>query len=816
MATEPILPQFALPKGIERIWAPVGRADRVTPRPDGVDVRAGSATIAVTALASGIFRVGIFADGRPAVFPSEAVAKTAWPAIEARVERSDDGVAIRTAAATAHVGLDPVCIGFADSQGNRFGEDEPTMRMGHMVLPSDAAVPDPLGPPTRLHKRRPPAERYFGCGERTGGLEKTGSRQVFWNSDPPHQHTSSLNNLYTSIPFVLALESGRAWGLFVDNAGRVEIDLASKRVDVLSAATDHGDLVYYVFAGPTPRLVLERYTELTGRMPMPPLWALGNHQSRWGYKSEEEIRTLARRFREHDIPCDALYLDIDYMDGFRVFTWDKARFPEPKKLTGDLAAEGFHVVAIVDPGLKVDDRYDAYVSGRDRDFFCKTIAGEEYHNVVWPGVCAFPDFTNPEARSWWGEWLSRLVDEGIAGIWCDMNEPAMFVPSPSTMPDNVVHPGGDRARLHAEVHNAYGSLMARATRDGLLRLRPDERPFVISRAGYAGLQRHALHWTGDNSSWWEHVAMCLPQIQNLGLSGLAWVGVDVGGFWGDSSGELLARWTEAAAFFPFYRNHCARDARPQEPWEFGEPWLSHIRAMLGLRQRLLPYLYALFDEAHRTGAPIVRPLLFEYPDDDTTYGVDDQFLLGRALMVAPLTRPTIEHRAVYLPRGTWCDWWTGERTEGPAHVLARAPVGRPAIWARANVAIPLWPPMRYVGERPPDPLTLVLYVGEGVDEITLYEDRGDGWEHERGHHARRTVRCETSGDRVAVEIGRRDGTYVPARAELHVELHGLRDRPREVRVDGRVHGGTLWDRGVALVAVPERAGATVVQVELGP
>jgi alpha-glucosidase len=410
--------------------------------------------------------------------------------------------------------------------------------MGIVERPEASVLTAPLGNPVRMYKRRERGERYFGCGERTGGLEKTGSHQVFWNVDPPPGHTPSFNNLYSSIPFTLSLVNGRAHGLLFDNTHRVEFDLAKADESLAYYGAEGGSIVYYVFCGPTPRDVLERYTELTGRTPMPPLWSLGNQQCRYSYTSGEEVREVARNFRERDIPCDALYLDIDYMDGYRVFTWNRETFPEPGKLTVQLKGQGFNVVTIVDPGVKVDLNYPVYVEGREKDLYCKTAEGEEFHNVVWPGVCAFPDFTNPETREWWGENLRALADEGVAGIWCDMNEPSLFVPRQSTMPGNVVHSGGleDEPRFHSQIHNTYGSLMARAVREGLLELHPNERPFVITRAGYAGLQRHALQWTGDNSSWWEHLSMSMPQLMKMGLSGVAWAGVDVGGFFDDCTG----------------------------------------------------------------------------------------------------------------------------------------------------------------------------------------------------------------------------------------------------------------------------------------
>ncbi len=676
-------------------------------------------TVEVAQLAPGLTRIGFFSPGRPPDYGSDAVVGEWQPAAS----------------------LDPPA-------GMRF----------------EAGTTEPgalFGPTLRAVLPRRTGERFFGCGERTAGLEKTNSHQIFWNYDPPEGHTASFNNLYTSIPFVLGLAGGGARGVFLDNPGWTEIDICKAAPDELVFSTRTGNLVLYVFEAPTPRDVLERYTELTGRIGLPPIWALGNQQSRWSYMSAGELRGIARGFRDRGIPCDVLYLDIDYMDGYRVFTFDAERFPDPAAMLAALAEDGFRVVTIVDPGVKVDAGYPVYVEGHERGYYCRTFRDREYQNVVWPGMCAFPDFTNPAAREWWGSWHAALLELGVAGIWCDMNEPGLFVPEQSTMPDDVVHPGGGEPRLHAEVHNLYGSGMAQATRDGLARLRPERRPFVISRAGFAGLQRHAMQWTGDNSSWWEHLWMSMPQLQNLGLSGMAFCGVDCGGFFGDCNGELLARWTEAAVFQPFLRNHSVKGSIAQEPWAFGEPWESICRDMLRLRMRLLPYLYGLFEEASRTGAPILRPLLFEYPDDEVTYTADDEFLLGDALLVAPITRPGVEHRHVYLPRGEWVQWWTGELVAGPAHVLAHAPLGRPAVYARANAAIPLWPVRMHTGE-PVDVLTLRVFVsGDAAVTRSVYEDAGDGF----GPSSRFSV---TVGGG-AVQVSAREGDYAPPYA-LELEL----------------------------------------------
>ena len=796
-------------------YRPLGAAELTDHDERKLRLSSGETTVEITALAPDLFRVGMFPAGRTPTYASEAIAKDDWDVVSVDLDEGNETITLSTGAFMAKVGLDPLRVSFVDGDGREFCADDPELGMGPVVTPGANVFTHPMGSPVRLHKRREKGERYFGCGERTSGLEKTGSSQVFWNVDPPAGHTASFNNLYSSVPFSLSLTEGKAHGLLFDNTHRVEFDLAKEDPDVAYYGAEGGDVVYYVFCGPTPRGVLDRYTELTGRTPMPPLWSLGNQQCRWSYETEEEVRGIARQFRERDIPCDVIYLDIDYMDGFRVFTWDDEAFPNPEKLISDLREDGFRVVTIVDPGVKADENYSVYQEGRDRDLFCKTREGAEFRNAVWPGVCAFPDFTNPETREWWGENHRVLTEAGVSGVWCDMNEPSLFIPQQSTMPSDVVHPGGGETRLHGQSHNTYGSLMVRSVREGLLKFKPDERPFVISRSGYAGLQRHAMQWTGDNSSWWEHIWMSMPQLQNLGLSGIAWAGVDIGGFFGDSNGELLARFTEFGVFQPFCRNHSAKGTVSQEPWAFGEPWESVCRKMLKLRQRLLPYLYTTFEECHRTGAPILRPLLFEYPEDETTYTADDEFLFGNSMLVAPISRPGIEHRHVYLPEGTWFHLWSGERFDGPAHVLAHAPLGEPPIYVRANTAVPMGPDADHTAEKPTDPLTLLLYPAEGSGEAEFYEDAGNGFGYEEGEFARRIIACEVLDGGISVRIGSREGSFIPDRGSIHLELREVNTRPENVLANG---GEADWSYdesgGTITVRLTEAAEETLMEVRV--
>jgi alpha-glucosidase len=763
----------------------------------------------------------LFPQGRAVDYSSVAVVSRDWQSGPVSIVENGGEVALTTSFATAHISRDPLRIRFTDQSGRAFAADDAELGMGWFTTPGDAHVVDlgnqsgTLGMPVRVYKRHLAGEHYFGCGERTGELDKTGSQQHFWNIDPPRGHTALQNNLYASIPFTLVLDDGQAWGFFLDSTTRVEFDLAHDDPQRSWFGAANGDLVYYVFCGPTSQDVLARYTDLTGHTPLPPLWALGYGQSRFSYETAEEVRQIARSFRERDIPCDTLYFDIDTLDGYRVFTWNPVGFPDPEGLLAELRGMGFHAVSIVDAGVKVDDHYPVYTEGLARDLYCKTPEGNDYLNVVWPGICTFPDFTNPETRTWWGEQHQALLDAGVDGIWCDMNEPGLFMPPNSTMPPDVVHPGGGKARLHIQVHNAYGSLMAQAAREGLLQLRPERRPFVISRAGYAGIQRHALLWTGDNSSTWEHLTMSISQLQNLGLSGVGWSGVDIGGYYGDTNGELLARWTEFGIFQPFARNHSEKTTRHQEPWVFGEPYESVSRDMLKLRQRLLPYLYTLFEECHRTGAPILRPLFWAHPRDVATYSIDDEFLCGDALLVAPVTRPGVEYRHVYLPAGSWFHLWTGARIDGPAHILAHAPLGQPAVYVRANTAVPLWPEMNYVGQQGADPLTLVLYPSEGSARAQFYEDAGDGYEHVDGQYARRAIACEVDAGNIRVEVGEREGAFVPARRNIRLELRGIASEPKTVQVG---KAPATWhfdsDQRSLFVDLRESASSQVIHVSL--
>jgi alpha-glucosidase len=691
---------------------------------------------------------------------------------------------------------------------------------GRVVVADDPARPTSFDPETgavEASKRRVEWETYYGFGEKALPASRHAQQMVMWNTDT-YGYPRGLDPIYQSIGFFIALrkerDEGLAYGLFLDNTTRTYFDMGKTRPESYTFGAAGGELNYYVFTGGrerSPKKALGDYTDLTGRTPLPPLWALGNQQSRWSYFPEARVREIARGFREARIPADVIYLDIDYMDGYRVFTWDKTRFPDPPKLVRDLRADGFRTVVIIDPGVKVDENYSVYTEGRALGHFTKTADGSELHATVWPGVCAFPDFTSKAAREWFGSLYKKHLDEGVAGFWNDMNEPGVFLSEQTPKPDVYHHPmktfpltarhaGEGEPGTHARYHNVYGMQMARSTFEGLRRLRPDERPFVLTRAGYAGVQRFSAIWTGDNVASWDHLRLSIPMLTNLGVSGVALVGADVGGFSEDPSPELYARWLQAAALTPFLRSHSEFASKPHEPYSFGPAFTDINRATVELRYRLLPYLYTLFREHTETGAPVMRPLWFEYPSDERTYLVEDQYLVGRDLLVAPVVTEGRAKRRVYFPKGdAWVDWWTGKTYAGGSDEEVDAPLERLPLFARAGATVPVQPVVQHTGEMSRTPLTLVVVRGgAGVRGASrVYEDAGEGYEYLRG--ASRTLTATVEGDSLRLA---RSGSYNVSRPLAAVEFLGLTAAPREVRAGSSAVPNATFDAAKGRLTVP--------------
>jgi alpha-glucosidase len=640
---------------------------------------------------------------------------------------------------------------------------------------------------TKLRLTRPLAskERVFALGERTGPMNKHGQAFPIWNADPPIHHIASLLTMHASIPFYIGLQQDRAYGILIDHTGHTEMDMGKSNEAEASMTVDGDSLIVYFFAGPTPADILRQYTDLTGHMPLPARWTIGYHQCRWGYKTEQQVLAVARRLRERHHPCDAIWLDIDYMQGYRNFTWNPETFPHPTQMMQHLHEQGMHVVTIVDPGTKIDDEYAVYRQGMQQDYFCSYENGEYFKGTTWPGACVFPDFSRSEVRAWWVSLYQGLLDQGVDGIWNDMNEPATtsLLPSAhnevygSTMDSQAVHRAGkDQPTepdgppvLHKFFHNAYGLEMARSSYEGLSRLRPSSRPFVLSRSGTTGIQRYAALWTGDNSSEWETIPLSLRMCLNIGMSGIPFIGPDIGGFWYASDGELLVRFVQMVALMPFCRNHNHKDSPDQEPWAFGEPYESAFRKAIETRYQLIPYLYTLFQEASATGAPVMRPFYYHYPQDEQACDVETAFLVGDTLLSAPISEPGVTSRRVYLPEGSWFDYWDGTEYLGKTSYDIVAPLDRWPLLVRGNSILPTGPVMQYTDQYPTDPLTFTCYMtSNGIAKYTHYEDDGSTQEYHKGVFAKACVNCRVENDVVTVEIEEQHNNYKPTRQEYEI------------------------------------------------
>jgi alpha-glucosidase len=587
------------------------------------------------------------------------------------------------------------------------------------------------------------------------------------------------------------LRQGQSYGIFYDNSYCSRFDLGETQPDEAVYWADAGELRYYFFYGPGLTTVLERYTELTGRMLLPPLWVLGYQQSRWSYYPESRVREIARLLREHRIPCDALYLDIHYMEGYRCFTWDKQRFPEPAALLTDLHNQGFKVAATIDCGIKADRNYPVCADGLAKGAFCTYPDGKVAGGPVWPGESYFPDFTNPCVREWWGQLYAPLLEAGMDGIWNDMNEPTIIGPKGNTLAHCVRHDWEGQGTDHRQAHNVYGMQMVRATAEGLQRLRPGQRPFVLTRSGWAGVQRYAIPWTGDNQSTWEHLRLTMPMVMGLGLSGLGFTGADVGGFDRGADGELLVRWAQMGAFLPFFRNHTSIWSRDQEPWVYGEPYLSISRAAIEWRYRLLPYLYTATWQCAQSGIPVARPLALAHPEDERTHSLDDQFLCGDALLVAPICEPQATSRPVYLPAGEWFDFWTDEPHRGPTTLQAAAPLERIPVFVRAGTVLPTWPVLQHTNVQAVEKLILHVYPGDG--KSWLYEDDGQSLAYKGGEYRVIGFECCRIGANGLAITCHPLGAYRPAYTRWEWHIHGLTRRPEQVLADGQPLQDVAWD-----------------------
>ena len=634
----------------------------------------------------------------------------------------------------------------------------------------------------KMSKSSPAGESYYGMGDKPKESNLRGKRFENWVTDS-YAFEKHSDPIYKTIPFYTALHDKKAYGIFFDNTFRSFFDFCHERRDVTSFWAQGGEMNYYFIYGPKLVDVVSSYTDLTGAPELPPLWTLGFHQCKWSYYPESKVVEVAEKFRELQIPCDAIYLDIDYMEGFRCFTWNKEYFPQPKKMVQKLLDDGFKTVAIIDPGIKIDDDYSVYKEGIENDYFCRRADGPYMKGKVWPGECYFPDYTNPKVRKWWSGLFKELIDEiGVMGVWNDMNEPAVMEVPNKTFPDDVRHDYDGNRCSHRKAHNIYGMQMAKATYQGLKKYSYPKRPFVITRSAYSGTQRYTSTWTGDNIATWEHLWIANIQVQRMGMSGYSFAGSDIGGFAEQPTGELYTRWIQLGVFHPFCRAHSSGDHGEQEPWSFDEEVIDIVRKFIEIRYQLLPYLYTAFLKYIKEGIPIVKSLVLFDQEDPQTYDRNDEFIFGDKILVCPILQPNAQGRRMYVPRGNWYNFWNDELVKGGKEMRVEADIDSMPIFIKEGSIIPKYPVQQYVGEKQIDQLTLDVYYKKGKEKSELYEDANDGYDYKKGRFSLRSFNLNGKSNKLSIQQYKL-GKFITSYDTFKIVLHGLPFTIQKIYVD---------------------------------
>lgn len=736
---------------------------------NGVKLNLGDYEGYIRLFAQDIAKISVVKKGEDEFF-SPGIAKKDWQTPSFKANETNDKYVLSTDEITVEIRKSPFGVKFLDKQGNVINED------------GDQGTGYENGKPF-VFKKTDKSENFYGFGEQTGGLNKRGKSLGMWNTDN-YSYPTDSKYVYTTIPFFLGLKDKKAYGIFFDNTYRSYYEMASESDDYYYFYANGGKLTYYFIYGPQTSDVINKYTELTGKMEAPPLWSLGFHQSKWGY-SPEELVNVAQTYRDKQIPLDTMHFDIDYMDGYRVFTWN----PKYEEALKTLKSKGFHAIAINDPAVKQDENYSIYQEGTQRNFWVKNPDGSNYIGAVWPGPAAFPNFLKKDVRNWWADHLGSLLNKGVDGVWNDMNEPAVFDGPNHTMPlDNVFEGDNGEKILHTEAHNLYGHEEAEATFNGFVKNKPNARPFVLTRDMYAGTQRYAAVWTGDNVSSWEHLAMTIPMNSNIGLSGQPFVGNDIGGFAKPNpellTPELFARWIEVGAFVPFSRDHYDSTAKSgiagQEPWQFGKQVEDISRKYISKRYELLPYLYNQFKKSTENGQPVQQPLVYQFQDDPNTYNIEDQFMFGDSLLIAPVVKQGQNSRQVYLPAGVkWVDYWTGKEFDGNQTITVNADLGSLPIFVKQNSIIPSREVQQSTDEKKLENLILDTYL-ENKATYHFYEDDAATLDYKKGEYNVTNFEINKNGNTIQFSQQKEVQNYQSDIRSYTLKLHDA-DQPSKVQ-----------------------------------
>lgn len=664
-------------------------------------------------------------------------------------------IILSTIALTLRIGKSPLRFSFYTADGKVLSEDD--QRFGTNW--QDSRVIN--------YRKLYSDEKFIGLGEKTGNLNRRSSSYVNWNTDAA-LHGVDADPLYKTFPFFIGLHGGLTYGLFFDNTHKSYFDFGATTDDEMSwFGADNGDMNYYFFGAQGVRETLNDYTWLTGRMEMPPLWSLGYQQCRWSYMSAKEVLTIAKTFRKKKIPADVIYCDIDYMEGFKIFTWNKKTFPDPKAMIDQLKEIDFKLVTIVDPGIKIEKGYRQYDEGVKNNYFARYPNGERYTASVWPGRCHFPDFLSEEVREWWGNAFTTLTEPGVAGFWNDMNEPAAWgqnIPHLVKFGDKYMH----------EIRNVYGMQMARATYNGTRKILGNKRPFVLTRAAYAGTQRYSAVWTGDNAATDEHLLLGQRLVNSLGLTGMSMIGVDIGGFMGNPTPELMVRWNSLGVYTPMFRNHAAQGMVMREPWQWGKENEAIIKKDIERRYQLLPYIYSGFYESTQTGLPLSRTLAIDYTDDENVYDprFQNQFLFGDSLLVAPVISTAMQTE-VYLPKGNWYRLSTAQHYKGGQVIEADTPLTDLPVFVKDGAIIPMQGIIQSTVDKGAGVLELHIWHGIKPSQFVYYEDDGISYNYQNGSFYKRTISFDPT--QTVITLSEVEGDFISKYATIRLSLHNFNE-----------------------------------------
>jgi alpha-glucosidase len=775
-----IFAAWAFTQSSEARRAPV--VTKVSPLPDGVEVTMDKTILRVTAISDSVIRFRYAPTGVFGPDESFAVVKeTDLAAPTTKVTDKGSEVVLQTNELSVAVNKSSLAVTIYDLGGR-------------LIMMDRSDVPFTFTPEGfQTWKRMPEDEHYYGLGDKAVSEDRREHGFSMWNTDAV-MWEESTDPLYKSIPFFMGIRQGKAYGIFLDNTYRTNFQFGKFNDSFYSFGATGGELNYYFINGPQPKRVVGAYASLTGHTPLPPLFTLGYQQCRWSYPTEARVLEVTSGFRKRNIPADVIYLDIDYQDRNRPFTINRQRFPTFEQMIKDLGQTGWKVVAITDLHIAAVPGYKPYDEGVMGGYFVENPDGSNYVGPVWPGPSVFPDFTRAEVRKWWGTLYTEFVNMGIRGFWNDMNEPSVFFRADKTMPLDVVSSVEGRKTDQREIHNVFGLENVRATYEGLLTLKPDLRPFVLTRAAYAGAQRYAATWTGDNQATWNHMRLSLPTVTGLGVSGYPFVGVDVGGFSGSPTPELLTRWTALGTFLPIDRNHAAKGTRDREPWVDGPEHEAIRKKLIEERYRLLPYIYSSMEETTRTGVPLMRLMVLDYPDDErmTSREAEGQYMFGDSLLIAPKIKEFVDGYDMLVPEGTWYDYWTGRPIvltnqdnpdmKGKLHLNPK--LDEIPVFVRAGSIIPRQPLVQNTSEKPKGPLELRVYPGPNC-QGNIYTDDGSSFGYKRGEYYRGQLSCESSENSVKVIIAGGEGKYTPWWTSYNVVIVNAPKAPASVTVGGK-------------------------------